>query len=212
MGQREMSRKISTPYLLLELILLFVIFPILYFFDLIPFHKLVPLVVLFIYCLVILVRHRPSNPERYKTIANWKLIILRFVGISILILVWIKIFSPNPLFADFKANKKLLLMTLVYPFSSAFPQELIFREFFFYRYKPIFQNEIVLIGMNVILFAFAHIYFANWTILIFTLTGGIIFALTYLKTKSLFVVTIEHTLFGMLILSSGLSEQFYKAF
>ncbi len=66
--------------------------------------------------------------------------------------------------------------------------------------------------MNVILFAFAHIYFANWTILIFTLIGGTIFALTYLKTKSLLVVTIEHTLFGMLVLSSGLSEQFYKAF
>jgi uncharacterized protein len=212
MGQREMSRKISTPFLLLELILLFVVFPILYFFDLIPFHKLVPLVVLFIYCVVILVRHRHANPDRFKAKANWKLILLRFIGVSILILVWIKVFSHNPLFADFNGNKKLLLMTIIYPFSSAFPQELIFREFFFYRYKPIFQNEIVLIGMNVILFAFAHIYFANWTILIFTLIGGTIFALTYLKTKSLFVVTIEHALFGILILSSGLSEQFYKAF
>ena len=212
MGQREMSRKIATPFLLLELILLFVIFPILYFFDLIPFHKLVPLVVLFIYCVIILVRQRYANPDRFKTKANWRLILLRFIGISILILVWIKIFSPNPLFADFNANKKLLLMTIIYPFSSAFPQELIFREFFFFRYKPIFQNEIILIAMNVILFAFAHIYFANWTILIFTLIGGTIFALTYLKTKSLFVVTVEHTLFGMLILSSGLSEQFYKAF
>jgi len=207
-----MTRKIATLFLLLELILLFVIFPILYFFDLIPFHKVVPLVILFIYCLVILVRQRHANPDRFKTKANWSLILLRFIGISILILVWIKIFSPNPLFADFNANKKLLLMTIIYPFSSALPQELIFREFFFYRYKPIFRNEIVLISINVILFAFAHIYFANWTILIFTLIGGIIFALTYLKTKSLFVVTIEHTLFGMLILSSGLSEQFYKAF
>jgi uncharacterized protein len=212
MGQREMSRKISTPFLLLELILLFVIFPILYFFDLIPFHKLVLLVVLFIYCVIILMNQRHHNPERFNTKANWRLILLRFIGISILILVWIKIFSPNPLFADFKANKKLLLMTLIYPFSSAFPQELIFREFFFFRYRPIFRNEIVLIAINVILFAFAHIYFANWTILIFTLIGGIIFAFTYLKTKSLLVVTIEHTLFGMLILSSGLSEQFYKAF
>jgi uncharacterized protein len=212
MGQHEMSRKIATPFLLLELLLLFVIFPILYFFDLIPFHKLVPLIVLFIYCVIILVRQRHANPDRFKTKANWRLILLRFIGMSILILVWIKIFSTNPLFADFNTNKKLLLMTIIYPFSSAFPQELIFREFFFYRYKPIFQKEIVLIGVNVILFAFAHIYFANWTILIFTLIGGTIFALTYLKTKSLFVVTIEHTLFGMLILSSGLSEQFYKAF
>ena len=66
--------------------------------------------------------------------------------------------------------------------------------------------------VNIFLFSFAHIYFANWTILLFTLIGGAIFAHTYLRTRSLLVVTIEHTMYGVLILSSGLSNQFYKAF
>src|SRR5688572_6262669 len=172
MDQTEVSRKNSTGYFLIELILLFVIFPLLYFFDLIPFHKAIPLVLLFLYCMVVLAIHRRVDPDRFKTKANWKFILLRFIGISILILLWIKLFSPNPLFADFSANKKLLLMTLIYPFSSAFPQELIFREFFFYRYKGLFKSEITMLVLNVFLFSFAHIYFANWTILIFTFIGG----------------------------------------
>jgi membrane protease YdiL (CAAX protease family) len=110
------------------------------------------------------------------------------------------------------ANKQLLFMTLIYPFASAFPQELIFREFFFQRYGLLFKNEKYIIVINIVLFAFAHIYFANWTIILFTLAGGLIFVTTYLKTRSLLVVTIEHTLFGIFILSSGLSDQFYKAF
>jgi membrane protease YdiL (CAAX protease family) len=131
---------------------------------------------------------------------------------NLLVFAWIKFFSPYPLFSDFSENKKLLLMTIIYPFSSAFPQELIFREFFFSRYRTLFHSQWVMIALNVVLFAFAHIYFANLTILLFTITGGIIFLQTYLKTRSLLVVTIEHTLYGMVILSSGLSGEFYKAF
>jgi membrane protease YdiL (CAAX protease family) len=203
----------ATPrFLFFELVTLFVIFPLLYFFQLIPLHKIIPLVILFAYCVTILVLQRDENPQRFKSKANWKVIVIRFILISVLILLWIKYFSSQPLFTDLMANKQLLFMTLGYPFASAFPQEVIFREFFFQRYKPLFKKNINLIVINIILFAFAHIYFANWTIILFTLAGGLIFATTYLKTKSLLVVTIEHTLFGLFILSSGLSAQFYKAF
>ncbi len=207
-----MIRTPPTWFLLLELTTLFIIFPLLYFFDLIPVHKIIPLVVLFIYCVIVLGLNRSVNPDRFKANANWKVIVVRFVSLSILIFLWIKFFSPNALLADFRVNKQLLFMTLIYPLSSAFPQELIFREFFFYRYESLYKHKAVFIICNMILFSFAHIYFANWTILFFTFVGGLIFALTYLKTKSLLVVTVEHSLFGMLILSSGLADQFYKAF
>ena len=206
-----MSR-IQRGYLLLELMVLFVVLPLLYFFDLIPFHKVVPLIILFVYCAIILVLYPKTNVNRFKLTANWRAILLRFSLIAVLVAAWIKIFSTHPMLADFTENKKLLLMTLIYPFSSAFPQELIFREFFFSRYRSLFQNKTVMVLVNIVLFAFAHIYFANWTILLFTVIGGAIFTHTYLKTKSLLVVTIEHTMYGMLILSSGLSGQFYKAF
>jgi len=105
-----------------------------------------------------------------------------------------------------------LLMVLLYPFFSALPQELIFREFFFYRYRSLFPNPQVLIAVNVVVFAFAHVYFMNWIVIVFTLVGGALFALTYQQTRSLLVVTLEHSIYGLVILSSGLWEYFYKAF
>jgi membrane protease YdiL (CAAX protease family) len=202
----------SKVYRFAELFILFVLTPGLYFFDLIPGHKVVPLLILFLYCVAILFLSKPVNPNRFTAHANWKFIIARFIAICLVIFLWIVFFTTGPILADFAANKQLLVMTLIYPITSAFPQELIFREFFFYRYEPIIKNKTVMIGTNVILFSFAHLYFANWTVMIFTLAGGLIFAFTYLKTKSLLVVTIEHTIFGIVILSSGLANQFYKAF
>src|SRR5688572_4634974 len=153
----------ATPrFLFLELVTLFVIFPLLYFFQLIPLHKIIPLVILFAYCVTVLVLQKNENPQRFKSKANWKAIVIRFILISILILLWIKHFSSQPLFTDLMANKQLLFMTLVYPFASAFPQEVIFREFFFQRYKPLFKKYINLIVINIILFSFSHIYFSVW--------------------------------------------------
>jgi membrane protease YdiL (CAAX protease family) len=103
-------------------------------------------------------------------------------------------------------------MVLLYPFLSAFPQELIFREFFFYRYRNLFRKPQILIAVNIIVFAFAHVYFMNWIVIVFTLVGGALFALTYHQTRSLLVVTLEHSIYGLVILSSGLWEYFYKAF
>jgi uncharacterized protein len=202
----------SRGFLLIELIVLFVIVPLLYLFDLIPIHKIIPLLVLFGYCVSILIVDKPKNDQRWSIKGNWSWILLRFIVLGVLILLSIYFFTTDPITADLGANRQLLFMVLIYPLSSAFPQELIFREFFYHRYQVIFKNANLLLLSNVVLFAFAHIYFANWTVLIFTLIGGFIFSYTYLKTKSLLVTTLEHTLYGLLILSSGLADQFYKAF
>jgi uncharacterized protein len=199
-------------FLIAELILFFVVFPVLYWLDWIPVHKVIPLIVLFVYCLVILVRHKRMNRDRFGWTANWKLILYRFLLIGAVIFLSIYFFFEKSLLADFGANRKLVYMIIMYPLLSAFPQEVIFREFFFYRYASIFRNSTVMLIANIILFAFAHVYFAKWIVIGFTVIGGLIFSLTYLKTRSLLVVTIEHTLYGLLILSSGLSDHFYKAF
>jgi membrane protease YdiL (CAAX protease family) len=198
-------------YILTELILLFVILPLLYFFNVIPFHKVIPLVGLFFYCVVILIITKRIGKDKFTLKANWKLILIRFtiiIGIT-LVFIW---FFTDSLWADLTTNRKLLVAIIIYPVLSAFPQELIFREFFFYRYAGIFKRPSILLTVNVVLFSFAHLYFVSWIVLLFTLAGGLIFALTYLKTRSLLVVTIEHTLYGSIVLASGLGEQFYKAF
>ena len=198
-------------YIRAEFTLLFIILPLLYFFDVIPFHKVIPLVALFVYCLVILITAKRISSDKFTLTAEWKPILLRFVIIIGITLFFIWFFADS-LWADLTANKKLLVAIIIYPVLSAFPQELIFREFFYYRYATIFRNPSVLLVVNVVLFSFAHLYFMSWVVLLFTLVGGLIFSITYLKTRSLLVVTIEHTIYGSVILASGLGEQFYKAF
>lgn len=195
-----------------ELIVLFVVLPLLYVLNWIPFHKIIPLIAMFLYCAVVLVTRQRIYLDRFKIRANWRAILIRYLVITIAMFLLLKLFSFIPLLADFNTNPKLFYMILMYPLLSAFPQELIFREFFYYRYQPIFGNSTGILVINTILFSFAHIYFANWIVLAFTLLGGLLFSLTYLKTKSLLVVTIEHTLYGLTILCSGLATFFYKAF
>jgi membrane protease YdiL (CAAX protease family) len=199
-------------YHVLELTVLFIIMPLLYATDMLPVHKVVPLVGLLIYCAIILLVKKAVNPNRFSLAANWKLIVIRFVVISAVVFLLIRFYLHVDFFANLRENRKLFYMILMYPLLSALPQEVIFREFFFYRYRALFRHEAVLFTVNVILFAFAHIYFDSWIVMIFTLVGGSIFSLTYIRTRSLLVVSIEHTLYGLMVLSSGLGEYFYKAF
>ena len=206
-------KTVKFPWLhLVELALLFVIMPLLYVADALPVHKLIPLVALLVYCTIVMLVNKPVNANRFSLACDWKLILIRFVIINVVVFLVIRFVLHGELFADLQKNRKLFYMILMYPLLSALPQEVIFREFFFYRYNTLFRNPSVLVIMNVVLFAFAHIYFGSWLVIIFTLVGGTIFALTYRQTRSLLAVTIEHTLYGLMVLCSGLGEYFYKAF
>ncbi len=195
---------------IIELIILFIILPLLYLTDLMGVNKLIPLVGMFGYCIAVLIIQKRMNHLQWKLKAEWKLILIRFALICLVVVLFIKFFTHGNLISGLGENKKFILAVILYPFLSAFPQELIYREFFFYRYKDLFKNSTLLLIANILLFSFAHIYFQNWIVIISTLIGGTIFALTFIKTKSLLVVTIEHTLYGLMILSSGMAEYFYK--
>ena len=198
--------------LITEFVICFIVLPVLYWLDWIPVHKIIPLLALFLYCLAILVAHKRINKTWFTWTNGWNMILIRFLLLGVLIVIFLYLCSGNPLFTDFSANRKLLYMVIMYPFLSAFPQELIFREFFFYRYASLIPKPSILLLANTMVFAFAHIYFANWIVIVFTTIGGLLFSLTYFKTKSLLTVTIEHTLYGLLILSTSLSAYFYKSF
>src|SRR6188768_427166 len=105
-----MTEKSFPRWLLVaELVLFFVIFPVLYWLDWIPVHKVIPLLLLFAYCLAILVRHKRMNKDRFGWTANWKLIVYRFLLIGAVIFLCIYFFFEKSLLADFGANRKLFL-------------------------------------------------------------------------------------------------------
>ncbi len=98
---------------------------------------------------------------------------------------------------------------ILYPILSAFPQEIVYRSFFFKRYGNLFKNKKVLIFVNAFLFSFAHIIYLNPIVVIFTFIGGLLMAISYAQHQSLFKVSVEHGLYGNIVFSSGLGNYFY---
>jgi len=91
-----------------------------------------------------------------------------------------------------------------YALFSAYPQELLYRGFFFKRYEGIFKNPVYLIVINIIVFPIAHVMFENWLVLLFTLIAGTLFTLTYYRSKSIMLTSIEHALYGNWIFTVGM--------
>lgn len=89
----------------------------------------------------------------------------------------------------------LLLIAIGYPWLSAYPQEITHRAFFFHRYACILPGA-WLIAVNAIAFMWLHAPFWSPEALMLTLPGGVLFAITYQRTKSTLAATIEHALYG----------------
>jgi uncharacterized protein len=93
---------------------------------------------------------------------------------------------------------------LYYPVFAAYPQEIIFRGFFFQRYETLFPNQSVMVMVNGLCFGWAHLMYGNWIAPTLSTFGGILFAYRYIKTRSLLIVGIEHGLWGNFLLTVGL--------
>ena len=98
---------------------------------------------------------------------------------------------------------------LLYPLLSVYPQEVIFRAFFFHRYGPILGDSARLIAVNALAFGLAHAMFRNGIAVGMTTVGGALFAWTYWRTRSIPLVCLEHALYGCFVFTVGLGEYFY---
>ncbi len=134
--------------------------------------------------------------------------------ISIILLSLIILIYDDSLLFNLLINKPDLwvLLLVIYPIFSVFPQEIIYRSFFFARYKKIFRHS-RLIWMSALSFSFAHIIFLNFFAVFFTFVGGLFFALSYGRTRSLFLVVAEHSIYGIFLYTIGYGEFFiYERF
>lgn len=145
------------------------------------------------------------------TWANLKPMLLRFIPLALFLAGFTYAYNPDRLFGFVShAPERWALVMLLYPILSALPQELIYRSFFFHRYKELFSCPTTLLLVNALLFGYAHILFKNPIAVTFTIIGGWLFAQTYHKTKSLWLATIEHALYGNFIFTIGLGWYFYN--
>lgn len=123
---------------------------------------------------------------------------------------WIYL-SQNQFLTMPATRPRLWLIILVfYPLLSAFPQELVYRTFFFHRYGHLFGGRRWLaIGVNGALFGFAHVMFGSVISVVLSGALGLLLAYRYTQTRSIWAVWVEHSLYGQMVFTVGLGHYFF---
>jgi hypothetical protein len=200
----------STNYRLTEFILLFVGIPISFTLEVPVWIKMIIGALGFCYVIFVLWRIE-KNQFKISGTLNWKQFwkqtLLRLIGIAIVTTLYMWIFDSSNLYI-FIRNKPMLWVVILFIYSlfSVYPQEVIYRTFFFQRYEGLFKSEMLFILINAGLFSLAHLFFRNALVMLLTFLGGILFALTFKKTKSTLLVSIEHSIYGCWLFTVGMGE------
>jgi hypothetical protein len=130
------------------------------------------------------------------------------VGIGILIVALI-VRGPAGLFTFPRSRPAVwAAVCLLYPLLSVYPQEIMFRTFFFHRYSELFRRPALAIVANAVLFGWAHVIVHNFMAVVLTTVGGLLFASSYNRSRSTLLVAIEHALYGDLVFSIGIGGMF----
>lgn len=206
----------SRQWLWFECVAVFIVVPALFGLHLINTPLiLIPLLVICLPAAIWLGRTRGftaevfwrGEPDRERRHLGF---MLKRLLLSTLVLVLVAALTmPQHLF-DLPRSMPVvwLLFILGYPLFSVYPQEVLFRAFFFSRYQKLFKTDRTLIWVNAILFGWMHVAFANVAAVVLTLISGWFFAMTYHKTRSLRMVWLEHALYGALVFTIGYGRLF----
>ena len=198
----------STTYRLSELFILFIVFPIAMAIDFPIWIKLIIGILGFIYVIYVLLkieknRFKISSKINWKPF--WKATLLKLLFIVIITFLYVWFTDKSQLFVVVR-NKPLLwvIILFVYSLLSVYPQELLYRIFFFQRYHSLINNKKLFIFINAIIFSLGHLFFKNALVIVLTFLGGLLFAFTFNKTKSTLLVTIEHAIYGCWLFTVGM--------
>ena len=149
------------------------------------------------------IRPRVPGPE-------WRRVLLLYALAAPGLTLLLAIAKPDDLFSLVRQHPKIwLLVMFAYPVVSVFPQELVYRAFFFERYQPIFGRGRGMVAASSAVFAFGHIVFHNWPAVLLAGVGGWLFATTFRRTSSLLLVSVEHALYGGAIFTIGYGQFFF---
>jgi membrane protease YdiL (CAAX protease family) len=136
-------------------------------------------------------------------------VLLHFAVCAAALFALVYLLAPHRVFALVREQPALwLLIIFMYPLLSVYPQELIYRAYFLHRYRALFPHKWSLLTLNAVLFGYMHIIFHNWIAVALTVPGGMLFAMTYERSRSTLLVSVQHSLFGCLLFTLGLGQFF----
>lgn len=98
------------------------------------------------------------------------------------------------------------LVMVLHPVLSVLPQNLVWRVFLHHRYAPVLGGPYRRIAASAAAFGFVHILLENWLAVALTLVGGLMFGVTYERSRSLLAVSLEHALYGCLAFMVGIGR------
>jgi membrane protease YdiL (CAAX protease family) len=141
-------------------------------------------------------------------------ILILYAAVVVIAALALWFFFPERFLSFPRERPRLYALVMVlYPLLSAYPQNLVYRTFFLHRYAPLFSRTAAatpaLILASAVAFSLAHLSFHNQIAIIATFAGGILFAITYTRTRSTFAASFEHALYGCAIFTLGLGSFFF---
>lgn len=135
---------------------------------------------------------------------HWRPIVLRFVFVAPVVAVATWLLTPQ-LFMGFPRRALPIwgMVMFAYPIASVFPQGIVYRAFLLHRYRDLFPAVALRVAVGALAFGYLHIIFGNWMAPMLTLAGGVLFTWTQEKTRSLFCSSLEHAMYGCLLITTG---------
>ncbi|MFC3121106.1 CPBP family intramembrane glutamic endopeptidase [Agaribacter flavus] len=218
----------SGVYKAIELCLIFVVLPFFIAFNPIIYISIVLILVALMYLLVISKRiwgegswrafyQKKIKPTLSRLLCldtnallkKYKVVLIRLSIMFILFAIGTSLFvyvtMPNELFHVVLNNTFLwLAISVFYSLFSVLPQEFLYRSFFFTRYQSLVPNHAIFILLNAVIFCLAHLMFFNTLVMILTFCGGLLFAYTYHVSRSFWLVSVEHSLYGVWLYTVGM--------
>lgn len=200
----------SVRYKLAEFFIIFICLPVSFSIEYPFIIKALLAIFGFAYVIYVLLK---VEGNKFKIAPNlkwksfWIHVTIKLLIIAFMTMVYMWFTAKADLFHVLYQKPKLWVVILfTYAMFSVYPQELIYRTLYFQRYEMLFKSKSVFIFLNATVFSLAHIFYRNPLVLLITFLGGILFALTYDKTKSTLLVSIEHAIYGCWLFTVGMGN------
>jgi membrane protease YdiL (CAAX protease family) len=200
--------------LVAEYTALFIGLPLAFRQGLVPIPVIPALWILASACLLILLTSRNFDVKRLWNARHLRagiiFVVLPFAAAAPLLLLFGWLYDPERLFTFVRERPLFwVLLMVIYPILSVYPQGIIYRAFILHRYRGLFGPRWVRILASAVAFSAAHIIYQNWLAPVLTFVGGLLFAWTYERTRSGLLAAVQHALFGCYLFTTGLGWYFY---
>src|ERR1700757_15530 len=198
-------------FLALEFAVVFVSVPLLIYYRRIPNLPIPYLLIIAVLAFFVL---RSDPTFRLSQLTVWgnvrpflTAILIRDAVCLVGLGIAVYLLAPQLLFSLIRRSPRLwALIFVLYPLISVYPQELLYRAYFFHRSQPLFGRGWGLMAASALAFGFVHIIFRNWLAVGLCVTGGFLFSLTYQTSGSFLLACLDHAIFGNFLFTIGLGQ------